>query len=82
MLVSPVKKSVFQKDLQAHAHDLWGLLPAFCRKPVNMHKNIKSLVKLLIPFVKEDSFMIENIAISLQVCFRNLYPLMIFNCFL
>ncbi|XP_074378997.1 uncharacterized protein LOC141720464 isoform X2 [Apium graveolens] len=61
-----VKKSVFQKELQAHAHDLWGLLPAFCRNPVNMHKNIKSLVKLLIPFVKEDSFMIENIAISLQ----------------
>ncbi|KAK1384617.1 NUC173 domain-containing protein [Heracleum sosnowskyi] len=61
-----VKKSVFQQDLQAHAHDLWGLLPAFCRNPVNMHKNIKSLVKLLIPFVKEDSFMIENIAISLQ----------------
>nr|QEY02176.1 RRP12-like protein [Oliveria decumbens] len=61
-----VKKSVFQKDLQAHAHALWGLLPAFCRNPVNMHKNIKSLVKLLIPFVKEDSFMIENIAISLQ----------------
>lgn len=61
-----VKKSAFQKDLQAHAHDLWGLLPAFCRNPVNMHKNIKSLTKLLIPFVKEDSFMIENIAISLQ----------------
>ncbi|WOG91007.1 hypothetical protein DCAR_0310255 [Daucus carota subsp. sativus] len=61
-----VKKSTFKKDLQAQAHDVWGLLPAFCRYPVNMHKNIKSLVKLLIPFVKEDSFMIENIAISLQ----------------
>lgn len=60
-----VKKSVRQ-DLKAHARGLWGLLPAFCDHPINMHRNIKPLAKLLIPLLKEDSFMVQNIAIALQ----------------
>lgn len=69
----PVKKKVISKDLKAQAQGLWGLLPAFCYHPINMHKNIKSLVKLLIPLLKEDSFMVQNIAIAVQVSTDLLY---------
>ncbi|XVF07210.1 hypothetical protein REPUB_Repub06bG0119000 [Reevesia pubescens] len=62
-----VKKSVIREDLQAHAHSLWGLLPAFCRYPIDMHKSFKSLAELLIDILKGDSLMHENIAVALQI---------------
>lgn len=65
----PVKNSVTGRDLQAYAHGCWGLLPAFCRCPNDTYQTFSSLSEFLIPFLKKDSFMIENIAISLQVLF-------------
>ncbi|KAK2975135.1 hypothetical protein RJ640_010815, partial [Escallonia rubra] len=61
-----VKKSVIRQDLQARAQECWGLLPAFCRHPTDTYKNFGRLAKLLIPYLKKDSFMLEIIAISLQ----------------
>lgn len=62
-----VKKSVIRQDLQAHAHSLWGLLPAFCRYPIDTHKKFKALAELFIDIIKEDSLMHENIAVAVQI---------------
>ncbi|KAJ9695853.1 hypothetical protein PVL29_011032 [Vitis rotundifolia] len=59
-------KRASHKDLQAHAHGLWGLLPAFCRYPTDTRQSFGSLTKHLISFLKKNSFMHESIAISLQ----------------
>ncbi|XP_019154612.1 PREDICTED: RRP12-like protein isoform X2 [Ipomoea nil] len=61
-----VKKSVIGQELQAYAHDCWGLLPAFCRGPTDIHQNFSALSKLLVPFLKKDSFILEKIAASLK----------------
>ncbi|KAK6149141.1 hypothetical protein DH2020_016666 [Rehmannia glutinosa] len=61
-----VKKSVIGQDLQAYAHGCWELLPAFCRQPSDTYQSFGALAKILIPFLKKDSFMLENIAIGLQ----------------
>ncbi|KAK9290022.1 hypothetical protein L1049_008185 [Liquidambar formosana] len=61
-----VKKSVIGQHLQAHAHGLWGLLPAFCRCPTDTYQNFGPLAKLLITFIKKDSFIHKNIALALQ----------------
>lgn len=61
-----VEKSVIDQDLQAHAHGLWGLLPAFCRHPTDTCENFGLLVELLITLIKDGSFMHENIALALQ----------------
>lgn len=63
----PVKKSVIGQDLQAYAHGCWGLFPAFCHWPSDTYQSFSSLTDLLIPVLKKDSFIIENIAIGLQV---------------
>ncbi|XAR68507.1 hypothetical protein NMG60_11003649 [Bertholletia excelsa] len=60
------KKSMIHEDLQAYAHGCWGLLPAFCRQPTDTYRNFGSLAKILIAFLTNDSFMLENVAISLQ----------------
>ncbi|CAK7342600.1 unnamed protein product [Dovyalis caffra] len=62
-----VKKSVIGQDLQAHAHGLWGLLPAFCRYPVDTHKKFGSLAELMVTSLKKYSFMHQNITVALQV---------------
>ncbi|KAJ8755545.1 hypothetical protein K2173_022124 [Erythroxylum novogranatense] len=62
-----VKNSVTGEDLQAHAHDLWSLLPAFCRYPVDGHEKFRSLAKLLIKLLNKDSSMHQHIAFALQV---------------
>ncbi|KAK4580618.1 hypothetical protein RGQ29_024312 [Quercus rubra] len=62
-----VKKLATSQDLQAHAHDLWGLLPNFCCHPTDTYQNVGALAEILITFLKEDSFMHKNIAIALQV---------------
>ncbi|XWS43128.1 hypothetical protein CRYUN_Cryun16bG0075700 [Craigia yunnanensis] len=61
-----VKKSVIRQDLQAHALSLWGLLPAFCRYPIDTHKKFKALAELLIDILK-NSLMHENIAVAVQI---------------
>lgn len=73
-----VKKSVIRQDLQAHAHSLWGLLPAFCRYPIDTHKKFKALAELLIDILKEDSLMHENIAVAIQVFFSSLSLLFLY----
>ncbi|KAF3671587.1 hypothetical protein FXO37_07959 [Capsicum annuum] len=50
----------------AYARECWGLLPAFCRCPSDLHKKAQALTTLLIPFLKESSFMLENISAALQ----------------
>ncbi|CAI9761159.1 unnamed protein product [Fraxinus pennsylvanica] len=61
-----VKKTVIGQDLQAYARGCWELLPAFCCKPIDTSQNFGALAKLLIPFLKKDSSMLEDIVISLQ----------------
>ncbi|KAL2501748.1 ARM repeat superfamily protein [Forsythia ovata] len=61
-----VKKTVIGQDLQAYARGCWELLPAFCCKPSDTCQNFGALAKLLIPFLKKDSSMLEDIATSLQ----------------
>ncbi|KAL3715793.1 hypothetical protein ACJRO7_007528 [Eucalyptus globulus] len=53
---SGVKKSVLGKELLGHAHDLWKLLPAFCRGSI-----------LLTDFLKKYSFMRESVALALKI---------------
>lgn len=62
----PVKKSITSQDLQAHARDLLGLLPAFCNLPTDICQKFGSLAEVLVTFLK-DSLMHENIAVALQV---------------
>ncbi|XP_008222099.1 PREDICTED: RRP12-like protein [Prunus mume] len=61
-----VKKSITSQDLQAHARDLLGLLPAFCNLPTDICQKFGSLAEVLVTFLK-DSLMHENIAVALQV---------------
>lgn len=69
----PVKKSVIGGELQTYASGCWGLLPAFCRYPTDTHKKFRSLVKLLIPCIRKDAFMLEDIAIAVQVMSQFVY---------
>ncbi|KAL8261647.1 hypothetical protein R6Q59_025696 [Mikania micrantha] len=61
------KESVFGEELLAYANGCWGLLPAFCRYPNDTHKKFQYLVKLLIPCIRKDAFMLEDIAIAMQL---------------
>ncbi|RAL48664.1 hypothetical protein DM860_000984 [Cuscuta australis] len=61
-----VKKSVIRRELQAYAHDCWGLLPTFCHGPTDICQNFSALSKILISHLKKDSFMLEIIATSLK----------------
>lgn len=66
LLLFPVKK-VIRQELQAHAHELWGLLPAFCRHPTDVSMSFQSFAELLLVRLKKDSSMYEDIADALQV---------------
>ncbi|CAO2822229.1 unnamed protein product [Amaranthus hypochondriacus] len=61
-----VKKSVIGQDLQAYAHGLWGLVPAFCRHPTDISKSFHSFAKLMLVRLKKDAFLLEDIAQSFQ----------------
>lgn len=67
MVTVTAKKSGTGEDLQTHAHSLLGLLPAFCRYPIDTQKKFGSLAKLLIKFLKKIAFMHEDISVALQV---------------
>ncbi|KAL8489525.1 hypothetical protein ACS0TY_025441 [Phlomoides rotata] len=77
---SKVKKSVIGQDLQAYAHGCWGLFPAFCRWPSDTYQSFGSLSKLLISFLKKDSFMLENVAIGLQELVNENKRVLASNC--
>ncbi|KAL3715813.1 hypothetical protein ACJRO7_007548 [Eucalyptus globulus] len=66
---SGVKKSVLGKELLGHAHDLWKLLPAFCRGSSDTDKQFRRLAILLTDFLKKYSFMHESVALALKVIF-------------
>lgn len=68
-IFSPVKKSILGKELLGHAHDLWKLLPAFCRGSSDTDKQFRRLAVLLTDFLKKDSFMHESVALALKVIF-------------
>ncbi|KAE8671691.1 ARM repeat superfamily protein, putative isoform 2 [Hibiscus syriacus] len=70
MWLVPILKdyvSVIRQDLQARAHSLLGLLPAFCHYPIDTHKKFKALAKLINDILKEDPLMNENIALAIQI---------------
>lgn len=64
---SGVKKSVLGKELLGHAHDLWKLLPAFCRGSSDTDKQFRRLAVLLTDFLKKYSFMHESVALALKI---------------
>ncbi|CAH8360111.1 unnamed protein product [Eruca vesicaria subsp. sativa] len=61
------KKSGQGKKLKARGHELLKLLPAFCNYPTDVPKQLGSLVKLMVKFIKKKSFMHEAVAVSLQM---------------
>ncbi|XP_021724141.1 RRP12-like protein [Chenopodium quinoa] len=65
-----VKKSEIGQDLQALGHDLWGLLPAFCRHPTDVSKSFQSFAKLMLVLLKKNASMREDIADALQELVR------------
>nr|KYP73656.1 RRP12-like protein [Cajanus cajan] len=62
-----VKKSGISQDLLACAHELWGLLPSFCRHATDTHQNFTRLSDVLITFLKKDPSMHQNVSITLQI---------------
>lgn len=62
-----VKRATLQGKLRSYAHELWDLLPAFCRCPPDTSQSFDSLAKLLVHTLKDDSSLHETISISLQV---------------
>uniref|UniRef100_A0A803MAC9 RRP12-like protein n=1 Tax=Chenopodium quinoa TaxID=63459 RepID=A0A803MAC9_CHEQI len=65
-----VKKSEIGQDLQALGHGLWGLLPAFCRHPIDVSKSFQSFAKLMLFQLKKNASMREDIADALQELVR------------
>ncbi|KAJ8509793.1 hypothetical protein OPV22_000227 [Ensete ventricosum] len=61
-----VKRATLQGKLRFYAHEMWDLLPAFCRCPPDISQSFDSLAKLLAHSVKDDSSLHETISISLQ----------------
>lgn len=64
----PVKRSAISQDLLARAHELWGLLPSFCRHATDTYEKFACLSDLLITILKKNPSMHENISMALQVC--------------
>ncbi|XP_064990213.1 uncharacterized protein LOC135582040 isoform X2 [Musa acuminata AAA Group] len=62
-----VKRATLQEKLRSYAHELWDLLPAFCRCPPDTSQSFDSLAKLLVHTLKDDSSLHETISISLQI---------------
>ncbi|KAF7819035.1 RRP12-like protein [Senna tora] len=62
-----VKKSAISQDLLAQAHELWGLLPSFCRRATDTYQKFACLSDVLITILKKDPSMHENISMALQI---------------
>ncbi|KAL1330444.1 hypothetical protein AAHE18_12G110300 [Arachis hypogaea] len=62
-----VKKTRISEDLLTRAHELWGLLPSFCRHANDTHQNFASLSDVLVSFLKKQPSMHENVFMALQV---------------
>ncbi|CAN8230866.1 unnamed protein product [Cochlearia groenlandica] len=61
------KKTAHGKELRACGRDLLGLLPAFCNYPVDVPQNYGALAKLMVKFIRKQTFMHEAVALSLQM---------------
>jgi len=53
--------------MMACAHELWGLLPGFCRHATDTHQNFTRLSDVLITFLKKDHSMHQSVCKALQV---------------
>ncbi|XP_015949709.1 uncharacterized protein LOC107474591 [Arachis duranensis] len=62
-----VKKTRISEDLLSRAHELWGLLPSFCRHANDTHQNFASLSDVLVSFLKKQPSMHEKVFMALQV---------------
>lgn len=62
-----VKKTEISQDLLVCAHELWGLLPSFCRHATDTYKNSARLCDVLITFLKKEASMLENVTTALQI---------------
>ncbi|KAI5396721.1 uncharacterized protein LOC127092073 isoform X1 [Lathyrus oleraceus] len=62
-----VKKSEISQDLLVRAHELWGLLPSFCRHATDTHQSFARLCDALYTFLKKDVSMHENVSTALQM---------------
>ncbi|RRT36704.1 hypothetical protein BHE74_00057084 [Ensete ventricosum] len=65
-ILKALKRATLQGKLRSYAHEMWDLLPAFCRCPPDISQSFDSLAKLLAHSVKDDSSLHETISISLQ----------------
>ncbi|KAK8942880.1 hypothetical protein KSP39_PZI008968 [Platanthera zijinensis] len=54
-----VKKDTVRKSLRSYFHDLWDLLPAFCRYPIDLAENFESLSMLLMVVLKDEASLQE-----------------------
>ncbi|GJM91836.1 hypothetical protein PR202_ga08253 [Eleusine coracana subsp. coracana] len=61
-----VKKARIRKDLLSWADQLWSLLPAFCRYPIDVRQSFGSLSKLLVEILKCDECLHKHAAKALQ----------------
>ncbi|GJN16679.1 hypothetical protein PR202_gb03696 [Eleusine coracana subsp. coracana] len=62
-----VKKARIRKDLLSWADQLWSLLPAFCRYPIDLRQSFGSLSKLLVEILKCDEWLHKHAAKALQI---------------
>ncbi|XP_058723958.1 uncharacterized protein LOC131595592 [Vicia villosa] len=62
-----VKKSEISEDLLVRAHELWGLLPSFCRHTTDTHQSFARLCDALYTFLKKDASMHEDVSTALQM---------------
>lgn len=60
------KKKKLLQNLKSCSHDLWDLLPAFCRYPTDTSQSVASLCKMLTVAMKKDPSKHETVAIALQ----------------
>ncbi|XP_014514666.1 RRP12-like protein isoform X1 [Vigna radiata var. radiata] len=62
-----VRKSEISQEMMACAHDLRGLLPAFCRHATDTYENFTRLSDVLITFLKKDPSIHQNVSKALQI---------------
>ncbi|KAL6616735.1 hypothetical protein ACP70R_039005 [Stipagrostis hirtigluma subsp. patula] len=61
-----VKKARKREDLLSCTDQLWNLLPAFCRYPIDLHQSFGSLSKLLVEMSKGDQCLYKPAVKALQ----------------
>ncbi|KAK7355184.1 hypothetical protein VNO80_14432 [Phaseolus coccineus] len=62
-----VSESEVSQEMMACAHELWGLLPAFCRHATDTDQSFTRLSYVLITLLKKDHSMHQNVSNALQI---------------